>query len=64
MSRMMARSRWTQRPWAYCCPGHDPDLYSKGSQRAKERRSWQADWTDDVDRSWWERHDLDWLLTE
>ncbi|MFC9591492.1 hypothetical protein ACFTUC_17090 [Streptomyces sp. NPDC056944] len=41
MARMMAKFRWTQKPGWYCCPGHDPDLYAKGSQRAKEKRGWR-----------------------
>lgn len=64
MTRMMAAARWTRAPKAYCCPGHDPNLYVKGGQRAAERRAWLADWADDVERSWWERHGLEWLLAE
>ncbi|MFC8099407.1 hypothetical protein [Streptomyces sp. NPDC057363] len=41
MARMMAKARWTQRPSWYCCPGHDPDHYKKGSQRQKEERQWR-----------------------
>lgn len=43
MARMMAKSRWTQKPSWYCCPGHDPNFYIKGSQRAKEKRQWKKE---------------------
>ncbi|MFE5542803.1 hypothetical protein ACFQ71_03185 [Streptomyces sp. NPDC056534] len=41
MARMLAKARWTQKPGRYCCPGHDPNLYDKGIQRAKEEREWR-----------------------
>lgn len=63
MARMMAKSRWQQKPSWYCCPGHDPDWYFKGQQRARERRKWMDEYYDDQpdDCEWCQRHEADGL---
>jgi hypothetical protein len=43
MTRMMAKARWKREGWRFCCKGHDPNWYIKGSQRQKENRQWRKE---------------------
>lgn len=45
-----------------CRRTHTPrPKHETGAMRVQERRRWLADWADDVDRAWYERHGIGWL---
>lgn len=56
MAALMGRAAWYG-TGCCCCGGGR----TRSQVRAQERRRWLADWADDVDRAWYERHGIGWL---